>query len=83
MSATDNYNNLTFAMEVIVFQVAIFLTTFRIDYFEPTELKEVSVNFIAKHLKIILPKDQTLWHIEFTALYKGLKYFRQYMIVML
>ena len=77
MSATDNSTNeLTFAMEV--FQVAIFLTTFRIEFFKNTDLKEISADFIAKHLKSILPIDEPRWHIDFSALYQGLKYFKSY-----
>ena len=45
MSATDNSTDeLKFEMEVIVFQVAIFLTTFRKDVFKDTSLKEISVD---------------------------------------
>ena len=45
MSATDNSTDeLKFEMEVIVFQVAIFLTTFKKDFFKDTSLKDISVD---------------------------------------
>ena len=45
MSATDNSSNqLEFAMEAIVFQVAIFWRTFRTEFFKDTAMKEISVD---------------------------------------
>ena len=51
MSASGS-SKLAFELEVMVFQVAIFLTTFRSEYFEENEF---TVLFIADHLLKILP----------------------------
>ena len=73
-----NKNELTFEIEVMAFQVAIFLTSFRRDFFANYEADEFSVGHIVNHLKQILPKGDANWHIDVNALYQGLRYFKQH-----
>jgi hypothetical protein len=62
----------------MAFQVAIFLTSFRREFFANYEVDEFSVGHIVNHLKQILPKGDANWHIDVNALYQGLRYFKQY-----
>ena len=68
--AVSKNKKLTFENEVMAFHVAIFLTSFRREYFA----REFSILTIADHLNQILPKNDSECLIDPSALYQVGKY---------